>query len=57
VQRLRVHHLSPRIPHAAIAAGGKAAGPAGVKTVGQARFEQDTRRALHAQMLWDVPER
>ena len=35
----------------------KAAGPAGVETVGQARFEQDTRRALDAQMLWDVPER
>jgi hypothetical protein len=46
-----------RIRHAAIAAGGKAAGPAGVETIGQARFEQGTRRALHAQMLWDVPER
>ncbi len=57
MQRLRVHHLGPRIRHAAVAAGREAACPASAKAVGQAGRKQDARRALHAEMLGDVPER
>ena len=56
-QRLRVHHLGSRIRHAAISAGRNAARPASMETVGQASFEQDTRRAFHTEMLRNVPER
>jgi hypothetical protein len=55
VQWLRVQHLGPRIGHAAVTARRKAACPACIETVGQAGFEQDSRRALHAEVLRDVP--